>query len=319
MKIAHLNGLKVFETVLRKGSFRAAGEELSVTTAAVGQQIRALEEYLGYQLFFRTSKGVKPCDEARLVKEKLTANFAEIEQIAVQLKNSNRETRVAVTLPKSFVENWLVSHLSEFYRLNVEIDLRLNASNRMVDLVTEDFDFAIRYGHPQDNTIYEERVLFGDYVLPVCSPDFAARYKLSKSKQSLEGVPLVHLGQRTPDPKWANWEMWCESFGFSMDSKEKGPELTNVSSGLQAAVAGHGLVLSGVTEAYYALNTELVVMPFGPTLNCPSSYKYRLIFVRGKSLSTLQEQFRDWIVDISEDFSKTIASLLSEGHPLKNG
>jgi hypothetical protein len=91
-----------------------------------------------------------------------------------------------------------------------------------------------------------------------------------------------------------------------------------VSSGLQAAVAGHGLVLSGVTEAYYALNTGLVIMPFGPTLNCPSSYKYRLISVRGKSLSKLQEQFSGWIVDISEDFRKIITTLLSEGDPLKN-
>jgi LysR family glycine cleavage system transcriptional activator len=319
MKIAHLNGLRVFETVLRRGSFRAAGEELCVTTAAVGQQIRALEEYLDRQLFIRTSKGVKPCEEARLVKDKLSSCFVEIEDVMAQLNGLKRETRVAVTLPKSFAENWLISHLSEFYRLNTEIDLRLDASNRMVDLVSEDFDFAIRYGPPSDNEIYAERVLFGDYVLPVCSSDFAERYNLSESKKSLEGVPLVHLGQRTPDPKWANWEMWSRSFGFSLDSKEKGPEFNKVSSGLQAAIAGHGLVLSGVTEAYNVLKTGLVVMPFGPTLNCPSGYKYRLISVRGKTLSKLQEQFRDWIVDISEDFRKTITTLLSEGHPLENG
>ena len=214
-------------------------------------------------------------------------------------------------MPKSFAENWLVGQLSDFSRLNLEIDLRLNASNRMVDLLTEDFDFAIRYGQQTDNKIYEERVLFGDYVLPVCSPDFASRYELSESSRTLKGVSLIHLGQRTPDPEWADWAMWCDAFGFSMESREKGPELTRVSSGLQAAVAGHGLVLSGITEAYYALSTGLLVTPFGPKLNCPSGYKYRLVSIRGKSLSKLQEQFRDWVVDISEDFGKTITTLLS--------
>ena len=102
-------------------------------------------------------------------------------------------------MPSSFAENWFAGRLPDFYRLNSEIDLRLDASNRMVDLHAEDFDFAIRYSQPSPET-YEEKQLFGDCVLPMCTPEFAERYRLSNKQKSLEGVPLIHLGGRRLTP-----------------------------------------------------------------------------------------------------------------------
>ncbi|MFC1680426.1 LysR substrate-binding domain-containing protein [Pseudomonadota bacterium] len=312
MKIAHLNGLRALEAAVRTGSFRAAADELGVTTAAVGQQIRTLEAHLGRQLFLRTSTGVQPNEDTRLVSDKLTSSFSVIENVIAQLKGRGQGNRVAVTLPRSFAENWLVGHLSGFYRMNSEIDLRLDASNRMVDLLIEDFDFAIRYGPPSTDT-YDEKILFGDYVLPVCSPEFANRFELSECKTSLIGVPLVHLGDRTPDPDWADWDMWSSAFGFETDSIQTGPQFTKLGSGLQAAISGHGLVLCGVTEAYNAIERGLVVIPFGPTRNCPTGYKYRLLSVRGRSHSELQKQFKDWIIEIAEGFRLTLHTLISKG------
>jgi LysR family glycine cleavage system transcriptional activator len=141
MRVTHLNGLKALEVTLRAGSFRAAADELGVTTAAVGQQIRTLEDFLGCKLFFRTSSGAQPTDHARRIEGKLTASFSSIEDVINQLKYRQPKNRLAVTLPSSFAENWFAIRLPDFYRLNSEIDLRLDASNRMVDLIIEDFDF----------------------------------------------------------------------------------------------------------------------------------------------------------------------------------
>ena len=247
----------------------------------------------------------------RLISDKLTSSFSVIEDVIARLKGQRQANRVAITLPRSFAENWLVGHLSDFYSLNSEIDLRLDASNRMVDLVQEDFDFAIRFG-PSSTEIYDEKTLFGDYVMPVCSPDFAERFELSEYKTSLVGVPLVYLGKRTPDPDWADWEMWASTFGFEMDSIQSGPQFTKLGSGLQAAIAGYGLVLCGVTEAHNGIKSGLVVIPFGPARNCSSGYAYRLVSVRGRSHSKLQKQFRDWIIKISEDFRLTIDTLITK-------
>jgi len=310
MRVTHLNGLKALEVTLRTGSFRTAADELGVTTAAVGQQIRTLENFLGCKLFLRTSTGAQPTDHALGIERKLTASFSTIEDVISQLKYRQPKNRLAVTLPSSFAENWFAGRLPDFYRLNSEIDLRLDASNRMVDLLTEDFDFAIRYGQPSPE-IYEDKQLFGDFVLPVCTPEFANRYRLSNKQKSLEGVPLIHLGERTPDPQWADWMNWGEAFGFQTDSLQSGILLTEFNSGIQTAIRGQGLVLCGITEAYNALKEGILVTPFGPKLNRPTSYHYRLVSVHGRELSKLQDQFQTWVVKIANEFRSEVNEFFS--------
>lgn len=312
MKLSHLNGLKAFEATLRTGSFRAAARELGVTPAAVGQQIRGLESFLACQLFLRTNKGTTPTEAALKVEGRLTTSFAVLGDVLSQLKNQRGGNRVAVTLPGSFAENWFTGHISDFCKRNSEVDLRLDASNRMADLFSEDFDFAIRYCAPPDES-YDETWLFGDFVLPVCSTEFAERYGLPDDRKSLRDLPLIHLHDRTPDPLWANWDMWIERFGFECNHPMTGVHFSQFSSGLQAALAGQGLVLCGVTEAFNALREGRLVMPFGPELNCPTGYQYRLVSLRGRSLTKLQRAFQKWVIETAEKFRDSIDILLRSG------
>jgi LysR family glycine cleavage system transcriptional activator len=225
------------------------------------------------------------------------------------LADAGSERRISITLPASFAENWLTHHIADFYQSHSSVDLRLDATNRMVDLLTEDFDFALRYSLPSDDS-FEEAVLFGDYVLPLCSPDFAERYTLSPGLRSLEGVPLVHLDNRTPDPEWADWEMWGTAHGFDPAPLRRGVHYTQVSSGLQAARTGQGLVLCGATEAFISLCEGNLVMPFGPQMHCQTGYKYRLVWLKDRELSGLQEAFRRWLLQEAEVFSASVEKLL---------
>jgi len=306
MKVSHLNALRALEATLRKGSFKVAADELGVTTAAIGQQIRTLEAFLDRKLFLRTNKGVQPTDSALSIQQKLTSSFSTIEDVIGQLKTQKSKNRLAITLPSSFAEYWFTGRLSEFHKTNSEIDLRLDASNRMVDLLTEDFDFAIRYSPPQSET-YQESILFGDYVLPICTPDFARQHQLSTDLRSLAGVPLIHLGKRTPDPEWVDWMKWGETFGFDPDSLRDGIHLTEFNSGIQTAIRGQGLVMCGLVEAYNSIKQGLLVNPFGPDLCYKTSYQYRLVSVHGRTLSNLQIQFQEWVVDNAGKFKADLA------------
>jgi len=301
MKISHLNALRALEATLRKGSFKAAADELGVTTAAIGQQIRTLEAFLDRKLFLRTNTGAQPTDSALGVQQKLATSFSMIEDVIGQLKFQSSKNRLAITLPSSFAENWFTDRLSEFYKTNSEIDLRLDASNRMVDLRTEDFDFAIRYSPPQPE-IYQELTLFGDYVLPVCTPEFADQHQLSTDLKSLAGVPLIHLGERTPDPEWADWMKWGATFGFDLDSLRDGIHLTEFNSGIQTAIRGQGLVMCGLVEAYNSIKKGLLVSPFGPDLCYKTSFQYRLVSVQGRAHSTLHSRFQEWVDDTARTF-----------------
>jgi len=309
MRLSHLNSLRALEATLRHGSFTAAADELGVTPAAVGQRVRSLEEYLGKKLFYRTAKDIKATEDAKRVEAQLTSGFSAVADGLNQLKSRFATKRVSVTLPASFAENWLTPSISEFYQRHSEVDLRLNASNRDVDLLTEDFDFAIRYGRPTTEPL-QEKELFGDSLLPVCSPDFANQYRLHPKLTSLEGVPLIHLQSRTSDPGWVGFDGWGQAFGFDLSHLSHGVRYSEISSGLQSAISGQGLVLCGLTEAYNSINTGLLVLPFGPLLHCRTQYEYRLVWVRGKTMTQLQCDFMAWILEKAAVFQRGVSNLM---------
>jgi len=310
MRLSHLNALRALEAALRHGSFTAAAAELGITPAAVGQRVRALEDYLGRSLFERTSGGIAAVEDSRRVEALLTKGFSAIASGLEQLRPDHARNRVSVTLPASFAENWLAPAIPEFYHRHSEIDLRLDASNRDVDLLTEDFDFAIRYGRPVADPL-QEVVLFGDYVLPVCSPAFAERYGLDPDLRSLDGIPLIHLLNRTSDPGWVGFDGWAREFGFDPEQTNQGVRYSKISSGLQSAISGQGLVLCGLTEAHNAIKAGRLVVPFGPELRFKTHFEYRVVWVRDRSLTDLQLDFRAWIEEKAASFLDDIPSIVS--------
>jgi LysR family glycine cleavage system transcriptional activator len=309
MKLPRLNALRAFEAVMRTGSFKAAAEEIGVTPAAVGQQIRGLEDFLSRKLFRRTASGATPTEEALRVKAGLTAGFAAISEALTELQDENAALRIALTLPESFAENWLTRRITGFYSENPAADLRLDATNRRVDISAEGFDFAIRYSaQPPENLSAID--LFGDVVLPLCTPGFAQRHGLSPQTRSVLGEALVQLENRTPDPQWASWEDWCGHFGVEYATTSGGIRFSRISSGLQAALSGQGLVLCGITEAFDAIQQGLLLAPFGYDRNLPTAYRYRLVSVAGRPLTALQTRFRDWLVTEATRFTDQVSNRL---------
>ena len=311
MTVSHLNGLKVLEACIRAGNFKTAAEELSITPAAVGQHIRILESYLGYKLFVRTKSGAKPTEKANIVAGQLSYSLSLLDDVLRQLKLAQPSHQVAITLPSSFAENWFSHRLGNLYQRETEIDLRLDVTNSMVDMASENIDFAIRYspGVP-DN--HEEHVLFGDHVFPVCSPSFAKRHERAISKKLLKDIPLVHLISRTPDPQWPDWDMWAKAQGFDMETKKSGIRVSQMSSGLQPAISGQGLVLCGIVECFQAIQSGMLVVPFGIRNTYSTSYRYRLIQLRNRNMSTIQHSFRTWLIECAENFNDEVSKLLNQ-------
>lgn len=312
MALSHLNALQALEATLRLGSFSAAAIELGITPAAVGQRVRALEEYLGSELFLRTPSGIKAQENVRNIEGLLTNCFSGLASALTELKDRNPGSRLSVTLPASFVENWLTSLISEFYQRHTSVDLRLDASNRDVDLMTESFDFAVRYGEPPGDEL-ENVVLFEDYILPVCSPDFARQHAIEPVSRSLKNIPLIHVAGRTRDPSWVGFDGWGRTFGFDELHLSHGVHFSKVSSGLQAAIGGQGLVLCGLVEAFNSIRSGLLVAPFGPNMNCKTDGLYRLLWARHRPMREIQLDFRDWLLEKAADFNRESENFRNSG------
>lgn len=139
-----LNALRVFDAAARHLSFTRAADELAVTPAAVGQQIRALEDLLGVVLFRRTPKGLELTDEAGAGLEALRTGFLHFEA-AVQAMQAGQSSHVfTIAAPRDFFAVWLAPRLAAFRAANP--DVRFNVvSDEAADFAEANLDLAVRW------------------------------------------------------------------------------------------------------------------------------------------------------------------------------
>ena len=148
MKRTHLplNGLRVLDAAARHLSFTRAADELAVTPAAVGQQIRALEDLLGVVLFRRTPKGLELTGEAMAGLDPLREGFLRFEE-AVQAIQAGQSSHVyTIAVPRDFLGLWLAPRLAGFRRENPQVRYALVAGDAEMDFTEANLDLAIRFG-----------------------------------------------------------------------------------------------------------------------------------------------------------------------------
>ncbi|MFM5932287.1 MAG: LysR family transcriptional regulator [Novosphingobium sp.] len=146
MKRTHLplNALRVFDAAARHLSFTRAADELAVTPAAVGQQIRALEDLLGVVLFRRTSKGLELTDEANAGLEALRSGFLQFED-AVQAMQAGQASHVyTIAAPRDFLAVWLAPRLAAFRQANPDVRYVL-LDGEDIDFTESNLDLAVRW------------------------------------------------------------------------------------------------------------------------------------------------------------------------------
>lgn len=116
MKRTHLplNALRVYDAAARHLSFTRAADELAVTPAAVGQQIRALEDHLGTVLFRRTSKGLELTEEGAAGLESLREGFLKFEESVQAMQAGQASDRFTIAVPREFYAQWLAPRLASY-------------------------------------------------------------------------------------------------------------------------------------------------------------------------------------------------------------
>ncbi|WP_068073758.1 LysR family transcriptional regulator [Novosphingobium lentum] len=147
MKRTHLplNGLRVLDAAARHLSFTRAADELAVTPAAVGQQIRALEDLLGVVLFRRTPKGLELTDEASSGLDAVREGFLRFEE-GVQAIQAGQSSHVyTIACPRDFFAAWLSPRLAAFRAGNEHMRFALVGGDGDADFTEANLDLAVRW------------------------------------------------------------------------------------------------------------------------------------------------------------------------------
>lgn len=147
MKRTHLplNGLRVLDAAARHLSFTRAADELAVTPAAVGQQIRALEDTLGVVLFRRTAKGLELTPEGEAGLDALRAGFLQFEEAVRAMQAGQSSKTLTIAAPRDFTAKWLAPRLADFGRNDPELRFVLLSSDEGLDFTQANLDLAICY------------------------------------------------------------------------------------------------------------------------------------------------------------------------------
>lgn len=138
-----LNALRVFDAAARHLSFTRAADELAVTPAAVGQQIRALEDHLGVVLFRRTSKGLELTSEGEAGLDPLREGFLRFEESVQAMQAGQASDRYTIAAPREFYSVWLAARLARFRAGRPDIRFIL-ASHEATDFTEANLDLAVR-------------------------------------------------------------------------------------------------------------------------------------------------------------------------------
>ena len=146
MKRTHLplNGLRVLDAAARHLSFTRAADELAVTPAAVGQQIRALEDMLGVVLFRRTPRGLELTPEAEAGLPALRSAFLELEDSVRAMQAGQSSQHITIAAPRDLTAKWLQSRLAAYIAGHVGLQFQLIAADETLDFTEANLDLAIR-------------------------------------------------------------------------------------------------------------------------------------------------------------------------------
>ncbi|OQW71424.1 MAG: LysR family transcriptional regulator [Sphingomonas sp. 28-62-20] len=179
MKRTHLplNGLRVLDAAARHLSFTRAADELAVTPAAVGQQIRALEDTLGTVLFRRTTKGLELTPEGEAGLSALRSGFLQFEEAVRAMQAGQSSKSLTIAAPRDLSEKWLLPRLAEIARGDGELRFVLVNADELIDFTEANLDLAIRWGEGPGE--HEGEALESDGMVTIQRPGGGADTRIS--------------------------------------------------------------------------------------------------------------------------------------------
>lgn len=235
--------VETFVSVATKGGLSAAARAEGVTPAVIGRRLDALEQRLGVKLVTRTTRSIALTFEGAAFLEdcqRILNDLANAEA-SVSLGGVKASGHVRVSAPAGFGRLHVAPLLRDFLQINPEVSCTLDLTDRVVDLVNESIDCAIRIGEMPDSSLVSLRLADNRRIV-VASPSYLARHGTPTTPQDLASHNCLSLGQQR------GW-LFCNEKGETIAIKVSGRLECNDGAVLHAAaVAGDGLAWRSLWE-----------------------------------------------------------------------
>jgi LysR family glycine cleavage system transcriptional activator len=298
-----LKWLHAFEATARHGSFTGAAQELGVTPAAVGQLVRSLEDWVGHPLLHRTRSGKERLtlvDEAQEALQDITQGLDKLETGLNKLRGRRSRSVVVVTASQVLMMNWLMDRLNRFSETHENIDLRLNVTEKLMDVSHGEADIGIRCGQGDWPGVNKTWLMDEEAVL-VCSPHLVPPGKMACSEW-LATQKLIHDDTPHPGADFPSWYDVLMAVG-APEALESGLHINSTSAVILSALSGRGVAI-----VRYALVKKLIetgqLVQLHPNHRWPLKWCYYLVTPQQKVMRNEVTVFHDWLLqDVVSDRS----------------
>lgn len=176
--------------MVERGSFTAAAHDLAIPRSTATEAIRQLEARLGARLLDRTTRHVAPTLDGQLYYERCVRILAELDDAEAVLRDSEPHGMLRIDAPGLLTRTFIVPELPRFLARYPRIELHFGQTDRLVDLVREGVDCAIRVGEPRDSGLIMRRLGLLQEVT-VASPDYLAKHGTPRTVDALDGHVMV--------------------------------------------------------------------------------------------------------------------------------
>src|SRR5207249_6304559 len=266
-----LNTLTAFRAVAESQNLRAASEVLNLTHSAVSQQIRGLEEQLGFDLFERRGRRVvlNPAGEALLRSVQSALIQLDDGVQAAAAAASGAAQRLRVTCLPSFAQRWLLPRMGRWHERHPNLALEIDASHQLVDLQRDGFHAGLRQGQGPWAGLESERLFDMPMPLFVVGSPAAARRLLGAQPEALAREPLLGDAEL--------WQIWFVAAGLRTQARTVAI-FNDAGLMLQAAEQNLGLALGRELLAADALRDGRLVKLSPLAVTHEMAQPYHLVY-----------------------------------------
>ncbi|MEG1854834.1 MAG: DNA-binding transcriptional regulator DsdC [Acinetobacter sp.] len=267
-----LSKLYTFEVAARHESFALAAEELFLTPSAVSHQINVLEKELNIKLFLRLHRKVQLTPEGNRVFWALQSSLDHLNTEIKAIQNQALAGSLTIYARPSIAQCWLVPKLSDFIQRYPFIQLSILTGNENVNFQRTGVDLALYFDN-QPSFQLNYQYLMDEYIIPVCSPEYAEKFNLMNTVENLKHCTLLHDCQA-----WSNgtgtdeWNSWAAHFNVDLDTS-LGISFDRSDLALIAAKNNLGITMGRKRLVQKDIENGELVMPFQEMyLRCDQHY-----------------------------------------------
>jgi len=286
--------MPIFVCAAKHQSFSKAAEELCVTQGAISQNIRKLEDLLGFSLFHRLTRRIILTDRGERLLATVQGSLTEITSEVESIKSKELNGNLNISCPPTFASKWLSPRLKSFTDKNPGISIHFRCRNDLVDFESEHVDLAIYYGngtYPDLNITF----LMDEYFFPVCSKRYADQFSLWNNPIGLQDCLLLHDSQPWPHAQYfSEWKLWAERMRVEEIKPQSGISFDQNIAAVLAATKGVGVALGRKRLVQIDIETGLLVAPIERKLLTDQSYY--IVTMHENTNAPRIAAFRDWLL-----------------------